>query len=342
MNIREMKTKSKISGPRHYLISRPKSVVLCCYWHPFKWMIQRLPVRWTYRLADLLAACFYAAAAKKRNRLIQQLKHLGICDAEPSHVKPIVREAFWVLTCNELEVLLYPVMNPGNIEAFVTCSGLDNLDKALSLGKGAILLFAHFGANQMVMPAIGYRGYRMSQLSAPATVWQDMMPNRAFARMEVLAMKRKWEHELTLPVEHINIFRSIKRAFVCLRKNNVLGVAIDGGWGKDRAGVVFFGRTALFSTGAAELSRRTGCPILPTFMVRQKDGRNQMIIEPPLDLDRPSGQNDTAEAMRQFVKLHEAYVRKHPSHYLNFLDLRHRMAQIGDTPLFPENQEEFQ
>ncbi len=83
----------------------------------------------------------------------------------------------------------------------------------------------------MVMPAIGYYGYPMGQLSAPATVWTDVMPNRRFSAMEMRAMHIRWKQELSLPVEHINIFGSLKRAFVCLKKNHVLGVAIDGGWG---------------------------------------------------------------------------------------------------------------
>lgn len=311
-----------------------KEILLWIYWKPFKYIIQQLPIVLVYSLAENLAKLFYFAARNKKRDFEQGLHFVLGDQLSAAEKAKMIKEAFRVLICNEFEVLLYPGMNCNNISSFSSCSGLDNLDKALSSNRGAILLFAHFGANQMVMPAIGYRGYRMSQLSAPATVWKDMMPDRCFSRMELLAMKWKWQHELTLPVEHINIFGSLKRAFLCLRKNNVLGVAIDGGWGKDRVEVDFLGRKALFSIGALDLSRRTGCPVLPTFMIRSASGKNQMIIEPPLEINGEQDGKGHVQAAKLFVKRLESYVVRYPHHYLNFIQLRHRMSKIGDTPLF--------
>ena len=113
-----MKTESKTPGFAHHLIAGVKSIFLWCYWYPFKWTIQRVPVHWTYRLANLMARCLYVVSVRKRKRLVRQLNRLGIFELESSRVERVVREAFWVLTCNELEVLLYPVMNPAVIASF--------------------------------------------------------------------------------------------------------------------------------------------------------------------------------------------------------------------------------
>ena len=312
-----------------------KDLLLWIYWNPFKFFIQKIPAPFIYVIAGALADFLYRVCRDKREKLELELNFVLRREANHEENRKMVQDAFKILICNELEVLVFPVLNVKNICNLVTCSGLDNLDNSLSNGKGAMLLFAHFGANQMVMPAIGYRGYRICQLSAPATVWEEVIPDRKFSRMEVRAMKKRWGHELSLPVTHINIFGSLKKAFLCLKRNEVLGVAIDGGWGKERATISFLGKEALFSIGAVDIARRTGCPVLPTFMVRDKSGINRMIIEPPLKMDKSGAANRiSSRATQDFVNRLEMYVNKYPSHYVNFLALRRFMASKRDRPLF--------
>lgn len=232
-------------------------------------------------------------------------------------------------------------MNKKNIDSIIDYVGLEHLENALSRGKGVMLLFAHFGANQMIMPAIGYKGYRMSQLSAPPTVWIEKMPNKKFSPMAKKGLEIRWEHELSLPVRHINIFGSLKDAFLCLKRNDVLGIAMDGGGGKTRVMVDFLGRKAMFSTGAFEIALRTGCVVLPTFMIRGKEGRNRIIIEPPLAIENEPDEDHVKKYASAFVRRFEEYVYRYPCHYLNFLALRTFMEKQGDTPFFvKENEDE--
>ena len=234
-----------------------------------------------------------------------------------------------------MEVLLFPVLNEKNIGTIIRYSGIEHLDKALSSGRGVILLFAHFGANQMVMPAIGYRGYKMSQLSSPPTVWKEKLQKKKFSSMEERALELRWKHELSLPVKHINIFGSLKEAFLCLKRNEILGVAIDGGGGKDRAEIDFLGRKAVFSTGAIDLALRTDCSVLPTFMVRDKSGYNTMIIEEPLNLIKEGDDKEAVKLNTEFfIRRLQEYVVKYPCQYLNFLTFRTFVSEQGDTPLF--------
>lgn len=312
-----------------------KDILLRLYWHPFKRVIQKMPVSHVYFAGRSLGAFIYQAARDKRRRLEQELALIPSRKTGDDEDRKAVQEAFTILMCNEIEVLLFPVLSKDNISSYVICSGLANLDQALSCGKGAMLLFAHFGANQMIMPAIGYRGYKMSQLSAPATVWKEKMPDRRFSKAEEHAMKERRRHEESLPVQHINIFGSVKEAFLCLKRNEILGLAIDGGGGGERIPVRFLGREALFSIGAADIASRTGCAILPTFMVRNKNGRNTLIIEASFHADQGGNINAMrTRTTQRFAQRLEEYVIQYPSHYINFLALRHLMAQKGDTPLF--------
>jgi lauroyl/myristoyl acyltransferase len=311
-----------------------KDLLLWIYWYPFKTFIQKIPAKYVYLISRIMGTFLYHVANNKRSKLERELIFIfgnKLCDKKKGE---FVKEAFRILMYNKLEVLLFPILNENNISSFATCSGLENLDSALSRGKGAMLLFAHFGANQMIMPAIGYNGYEMSQLSAPAVVWIDKLPNKKFTKIGIKILETQWKHELSLPVTHVSIFGSLKKAFLCLKRNEVLGVAMDGGGGRNSVLVDFLGKKALFYTGSIEIAMRTGCTVLPTFMIRNKSGVNELIIEPPLKILRSDDENATIKNIRLFIAILARYVSKYPDHYLNFLALRRFMAEQGDDPFF--------
>lgn len=313
-----------------------KDIMLFIYWYPVRIAVQSMSFGAAYAFGKLLGRIVPYLAAKRRRSfedILQDIFH--IAPPQQSYSK-LLRGAFRVLLLNEIDTFLYPRMNAGNIDRLVSYQGLGHLDAALTKGKGAMLLFGHFGSNQMVMPAIGHKGYRMCQISAPATVWEKVLAHKNLSRVKRLSLKIRWELEATLPVKHINMFGSLKEAFLCLKRNEVLGIAIDGGGGKNRMETDFMGRRALFATGALDIALRTGCAVLPTFMVRDSNGRHTLIIEPQLKMEPDT----TAEsALAVAVQVLERYVRSHPDHYVDFLALRKTMAKEGDVPLILESDE---
>jgi len=314
-------------------VLNPKDFGLWLYWYPFRHLIMRLPFRAVYPLARLAGRLLHALAGGRRRRMEAALP-LVSATVDPRRRRQIVRSAFVLLCQTELEVLLYPRLNPAAMETLVACRGLHHLDEALAGGKGVVLMFAHFGANQMIMPALGYRGYRMCQLSAPPTVWAHILPGMQFSALAKKTFEIRWRHEQSRPVKHINVFGPLKEAFKCLGRNEILGVAVDGGGGKTRVDVGFLGRKALFSTGAMEIAQRVGCPVLPSFMLRDSRGRQTLTIEPPLAVDCDGGKDAAGRNLGLFMERFEPYVLQYPEHYVDFVALRQFMAKRGDTPFF--------
>ena len=311
-----------------------KDIFVWFYWYPLRWFIQKIPIRYAYLLARLSGGGAYYLFVKKRLKLKDELLYI-LKDVEKYDCEKIIKDAFKVNFFNEFEVFLYNRLNRENIVSLVECIGLENIDNALKAEKGVMLLFAHFGANQMVMPAMGCRGYRMSQMSAPPTVWVEKMPNKKFSKMGMRALELRWQQELSLPVTHINIFGPLKKVFSTLKNNEILGIAIDGGGGEKRVAVDVLGRKVSFSTGAVEIAMRTGCTVLPVFMTRAKDGRNRMTIEAPLNIYSLKDDKDAVQRnISTFVKRFEPYLLDFPSHYINFLAVRRIMESQGDAPFF--------
>jgi phosphatidylinositol dimannoside acyltransferase len=316
-------------------MSALKDVFLYIYWKPFKCLIQKTPPALFYPAGSCLGSAAFLCRRGKR-RILQKEAEFVLGPATSARQKKlIVRKAFQIEAQKELEVLLFPILSPKNISSYARIEGIEHLDNALARGKGAMLLFAHLGANQMIMPAIGHRGFAMCQLSAPATIWKEMLPDKKFSAMEEYSLQARADHEEKLPVKHINIFKSVKEAFRCLQRNEVLGVAVDGGGGKERLSVSFLGREALLSPGPAEISIRTGCAVLPAFVLRDSKGINRVIVENALEIPPDSDAENAAAAITQaFATRLQEYVEQHPEYYINFMALRTFMAQRGDVPLF--------
>lgn len=312
-----------------------KDMLIWVWWHPFRAMLQRLPVRTAYAAGRVLAR----AAALLPLPLARAMGRAAIPVLGPAApTRAAVREGMFCFLMNEIETLLFPRLAAGDMDFAAPVEGLALLDAALAGGKGAVLLLSHFGANQMVMPALGFRGYRLHQVSAPATALNERLPESRPGWV-LRTRELRWEHEQALPAVHINGLGNLARALDCLRRGEVLAIAGDGGHFSTPVRVPFLGREAHFPAGAMLLARRTGSPVLPVFVLRDASGRNTVIIEPPLETihaPAPSREAAAEAGVRDFAARLENRVRAHPGHYLRHLAFRERMARVDKTPFWAD------
>lgn len=251
---------------------------------------------------------------------------------EDEILKRALRGAFW----NDVEVLRYPNLSPATIGETAEVQGREHLDRALAAGRGAIVLIGHFGANQMIMPALGHLGYPMSQLSAPPTVWADLLRETRTTPLWERVLERRWELEQRLPVQHINVFKFLRPAFTALKENRVLGLAFDGGGGVGWTRVPLLARQANLSVQPVQLWRKTGAALIPGVVVREPGERvHRVILEAPLTW---TGARDRAEEDRinlaAYVERFAAWVARYPDHYLPFVMMRRAMRGQDLRPLF--------
>ena len=254
----------------------------------------------------------------------------------PRSADGIIRDAYRAAMFNEFEVLRYPSLGPDSIGSVVEVDGREHLDEALARGKGAIVLISHFGANQMIMPALGHLGYAMNQLSAPPPVWAEILRESRTTPVWEATLNRRWALEKRLPVRHINVFRFLRPAFECLANNEVLGLAFDGGGGRGWTTASIMGRAANLSTQPIQLWRKSGAAVLPTFVVRTPGAnKHRIVIEAPLEWRSGASKAEEHEQnMAAFVERFEPWLREHPDHYLQYMLMRRRVRGTDIMPLF--------
>ncbi len=307
-------------------------------YYPGQAAISRLPRVGLERASRVGGDLVRGAAQQDVAVAREELLKLFGARALPRPIAAIVRDAWRQSMFNELEVLRYPHLNPDTIDEVCVIEGREHLDAALEKGKGAVILIGHFGANQMIMPALGHKGYPMNQLSAPPPVWADILRETRTTKLWEKVLDRRWELEQRLPVQHINVFKFLRPAFECLQNNEVLGLAFDGGGGKKWTQVDFMARRCNLSTQPVQLVRRTGAALLPTLVVREPgERRHRVIITPALEYEKRRNRDEEMRVnMQAFVDVFAEWVAHYPEHYVNFLLLRYKVRGSDVMPFFDD------
>lgn len=311
-----------------------KRAMIQLLFSPARVLIRHLPLGAVCRLGRAGGRLLCAISPERRALMERELR-ATLPGRERGEYRRLVGASFANYGASEIEVLLYPALNRRLMERLVTVEGREHLDAALDAGRGVLLFQAHFGAFQMTMPAIGFSGYRMNQISASAAMWKGSGISDAPERMHAI----KASYEERLPVRHISVDSSMRPVFRALERNEIVGITVDGGGGRGRKTVrlPFLGRVANFQTGAPDLALRTGAAIVPAFIVSEKGLRHRLTIHPPLHADPTDGRDENRVAiLRQFVELLERYVLRRPDHYGYTLCLRRLRAPLDEYPFFED------
>ena len=268
----------------------------------------------------------------KRNLMSKELR-LVLPSKSCAEIREIIKRSFINYCLSELEVLLYPVMNREFILKYVRIEGKEHLDEALLDNKGVLLFQAHFGAFQMVMAGIGYNDYKMSQISASASMWKEEMVSWVQKR----SFEVKARYEYCLPVEHISVKSSLRPAFRALERNEIVGITVDGGLGKRVVETRFLGRKANFQRGGPELAIRTGAKIIPAFIITEKGLRHRLIIHAPIEVRKDVDKDEKVEAiLKDFAGILENHVYCYPDHYAYLLYMRRANLGLDTHPFFTD------
>jgi phosphatidylinositol dimannoside acyltransferase len=307
-----------------------------CYWFPWRRLVQAMSIPARLAAARSLGSLYYFSSPGWRA--------LSKAEILASFQEPPASQAISRLSLRgarqyfqtQLEVFAYPCLTPAEMEKYFPINGRQNLDAALNQGRGVLILLSHLGANQMIMPALGFRGYRIHQISRAAQAGNDEYLGRRLSPclLKVIELQRSFEE--SLPAQHIDVSRGLRPVLRQLKANGVVAVAGDGRYGSDWTPHRFLGRPATFSPGPWLIAHRTGAPLLFTFVLRPYRGSTyQVIIEPPLPLPYGAGAKEfLAAGLEVYTRRLEEYFSRYPCQYLPFLYLARRYTQGRDNQFF--------
>jgi len=191
-----------------------------------------------------------------------------------------------------------------DLDRITTFHGLDNLEKAFSENRGVILLTAHLGNWEILAAQVALKGYPMNAIGAE---------QRDERITDLIVSTRK-----KYGVKTISKGFDLKSAIRCLKKQEILGILIDQDVRDKGIVAPFLGIPASTPYGPFKMASKLGCPVLPVFSIRKKDGINHdLYILPPLkEPSCESSGNDMEEAVVHANALLSSWIEKYPEQWL--------------------------
>jgi len=256
-------------------------------------------------IAKFVGRMTFYLVKKYRKRVIGNLSIAFRNEKDLDEIKCLAMQVFFHFTLTPLETI-YLVANPfERILAKIRIEGREHLDAALAQGKGAIALGAHLGSFTLLGTRLAVEGYPFNVI----------LNESNFPRL----MKRIREYSRRVGQKSFSpkpASTSVKKSMNCLRRNEILYLVADQQQRRGGIPVSFFGQTAYTPPGPAIFSLKTGAPILPMYVLREKGIPKTLFIENPLEIKRTFNERkDTELLTAQFTKTIEKIVRRYPSQW---------------------------
>jgi len=222
--------------------------------------------------------------------------------ADASAVDAIAVESYKQYGMALMEFAAFRRLSRRKLFGMVDIEGLENFDAALAHGAGAILFTGHFGNWELLGAVVAGCGY-------PLHVTDTNHSNKLVHKI-ISGLRIRQGMKIIAPSEPLTRITGL------LSANKFVAYLADQDARRDGIFVDFFGRPASTVRGPALCSVRKGCPIVPTFLIREGHDRHRAVFERPLWPDpRLKGREAIHELTQRFTRLLETYVRENPGQY---------------------------
>ncbi len=262
-----------------------------------------LPRKTALNLGVLLADLLFWFPSSDKAKALENLSIAFGEEKSSAEILRICHNCFRNLGKGLMEFLQFPRLTSENLGRLVTFEGRQNIDNALKMGKGVILLTAHFNNWELLAASLALSGYEVNFIArAVRSPRLDLLVN---------------ENRKSMGWTPIPRGPSTKSALKCLRRNEILGIALDIDTKVDGVFVDFFGRSAFTPRGPVSIALRTGAVLVPAFLVRQEDDTHKIVAEKALDLKiTGDSEEDIRLNTARSTKIIESYIRKYPEQWI--------------------------
>jgi KDO2-lipid IV(A) lauroyltransferase len=266
--------------------------------------IGRLPLRYRYGVAVVIADRVYAWRRSIREALRSNIRHVLGPDASDADVDRIARECARNAGRNYADIVGMHRMDVGKFYARnLVLEGIEYVKAAQAQGRGVVMASAHYANPEFATQGLTEAGVEVFALVEPL---QPPQLNRL-----MYSLRNVHGHHY----EPAN-FKGVKMAIDWLRKGGALAILIDRDIQKRGIELEFCGAKARFPTGAVDLAIRTNSVLIPGWVRREDGFKIRARIGPPLDLIiTPNPEEDLRVNTARLLALFERELKADPTQW---------------------------
>ena len=274
-----------------------------------------LPRKFTLWLAILVGNLYWAVMKKDRTMVKRNLSRIL---ENPSEVGKTARRTFIRYAQYLVDYTRMDLLKQDNLGRLVNgFQGKEHIDRALSRGKGAMILTAHLGNWEMGGVFLSLLGYSLNVVTAPDVA----------ARLHDYRVRLRQEQRINVITLNDTLSSSLA-VFKALKENGLVALLGDRELMGKGIPVKFFGQKVYFPIGPALLAHLSEAALIPTFVLMGEDGQYLCLAEPPLPVQKTGNRDeDLAVNAQGIAEVMEKFIRSYPDQWFTFYDYfsRHRV-----------------
>jgi len=263
-----------------------------------------LPRRFSYWISLRVADRFFAKDKKGRQAVMVNLAHIlqsQNISASEETLKQMTRKTFQLFGKYLVDFFKFSSMTRPEVKRLVSIEHLDYLEQACRMDRGVILTTAHLGNWELGGAIMTALGYRLNVVFLP----------QRLDRINKLFDKQRKERGLHLiPIGH-----AARGVLLALKRKECVVMLADRDFTAHHRSITFFGKPAQFSSGPSRIAVRTKVPVVPSFVLRQKDDTFLLRFYPPILIQ----DSTTVEEIDEKIgKVMEKEIAQNPSQWFIF------------------------
>ncbi|WP_353683845.1 lysophospholipid acyltransferase family protein [Thermodesulfovibrio sp. 3907-1M] len=275
----------------------------------FFWLGKILKKKHLKKFSIMLGSLLCLFPWTRKNIAFENLKIAFGEQYSEKELKKILKKFIQEVILTALEVAFIVKKNE-KLAPWAKAEGVELLDEALKQNKGVIALSGHIGNIPVMLAWLAEKGYPVAVLFKEGKYLPEGFLYNLISSYKIYPIPMHSDREVP------------KEIIKALNKNMIVFILAD----QARPGVYakFFGKYVQCQKGAFVIALRKNSPIIPVFIVREKEGHTIKFYREEFQLLQP--QNKSFLFSDEYlVKLIENYnfileslIRKHPEQYYWF------------------------
>lgn len=264
------------------------------------WVPAHLPPALGLAVGRRIGDALWWLLPRRRGVALDNIRRSLGREMAPEEIRRLGRRSFQHVGMNLVEACRYFLRPTDVMLSQVHVDGAEHLRSAAARGRGILVLTAHYGNWELLAAAHGLTGLPLSIVIRPLD----------HPILDELAARFRRRSGAELIVKRL----AVREVLQALRRGRMVGILLDQNATRaEGVFVPFFGIPASTSKGLAVLALRTGAPVVPVFLRRERDGRHCMDVRPPLE---PPYDGDVEAYTATFNLAIEAAIRRAPEQWL--------------------------
>ena len=280
-----------------------KTKLVHFFFYLFHVLLRILPVGAQNRLAEMVGKFIYRRSPKHQLLMRENLRRAFGDERPDRELDDIALRSAQNLVKSTFEFIRFPLYTEKDLLRMVEVEGAENLTAARAEGKGVVVTSAHFGNWELL-------AWRIMSLGHPLTAvgrnQEDSLINDAIIGLRTSKGTKHIPRGVPM-YEHITGL---------LADNEVVGLVSDQNAGTRGLFVDFFGTKVSAFKGPGLFAVRTGCKVVPLFIVREGYQKHRAFLLPAVEI-RKSGDigKDVLAYCQGYTVALEEFVRKYPDQW---------------------------